>query len=421
MRIPPIITIGILFFVFGFVSWINAILIPYFQLSCELTTTQAMMVPFAFYISYFVMAIPASFVLQKTGFKNGMALGLYIMAAGASVFIPAALTRNYPEFLTGLFVLATGLTILQTASNPYVTILGPIESAAKRISIMGVCNKVAGAIAPLILIKAITKNPDEIDQLKDRLPSLSMAQRKIVLTDLSSRLVIPYLVICTALVALGLIIRYSHLPDVNEAQDEIMDQDGAERQPGIFRYPYLVLGAITCFFAVSAEVLVVDSIINYGRHVGFSFRAAKYFATYTLLLMILSYVIGAIAIPKYIRQKTALKYSAIAGLIISSTAVWVSGAMSVWFICALGLFNALLWPSIWPLSIEGLGPHTKRGSAFLIMGIIGGALTPLMYGYFSDMVSPQQGYWLLIPCYLFIWFFAARGSDIGKLPKPVPA
>ncbi|MGI8583305.1 MAG: MFS transporter, partial [Chitinophagaceae bacterium] len=172
-----IFIIGGLFFIFGFVSWLNAVLIPYFKLACDLTTKQAMLVAFAFYISYFVMAIPASTILKKTGLKNGMTVGLLVMAAGALIFIPAALSRTYSLFLIGLFIQATGLTILQTASNPYITILGPIESAAKRISIMGICNKVAGAIAPLILIHAITKNPDEIDRLHKLLPTLPTTQQ----------------------------------------------------------------------------------------------------------------------------------------------------------------------------------------------------------------------------------------------------
>jgi len=409
-----IVIIGVLFFIFGFVTWMNAVLIPYFKLACDLTTRQAMLVAFAFYISYFVMAIPAASILKKTGLKNGMAVGLLVMAAGALLFVPAAMNRAYGLFLLGLFVQATGLTILQTASNPYITILGPIESAARRISIMGICNKVAGAIAPLILINAITKNPDEIDQLHKLLPTLSLPEQTTILNELASRLIIPYILMAVVLIGLGLMIRYTHLPEVEEKEEELSNEVSKNSKTSIFQYPYLILGAITVYCAVSVEVLAVDSIINYGQHMGFSFKEAKYFATLTLLIMIVGYLLGAILIPKYIRQKKVLQISAITGLLFSMFAILIAGKTSVWFISLLGLSNALMWPSIWPLAINGLGKFTKKGSALLIMGVIGGAITPLIYGYISDKSGPQQGYWVLIPCYLFILFFATRGYRIGK-------
>lgn len=409
-----IFIIGILFFIFGFVSWINSILIPYFKLACSLTNRQAMLVAFAFYISYFVMAIPAAAILKKTGLKSGMVLGLVVMAVGALIFVPAAMSRIYSLFLFGLFVQATGLTILQTASNPYITILGPLESAAKRISIMGICNKTAGAIAPLILIHAITKNPEEIDILHKLLPTLSLTEQTSTLNELASRLIVPYIIMGVVLVGLGLMIRLSHLPDVEEKEDELASDSIKNSKKSIFQFHYLIFGAITIFCAVSVEVLTVDSIINYGQHMGFSFKEAKFFATYTLLIMIISYLFGSIAIPKIISQKKVLQWSAITGLFFAMIAIFITGKTSVWFICLLGLSNALLWPSIWPLAIDGLGKFTKKGSALLIMGVIGGALTPLLYGYISDKATPQQGYWLLIPCYMFILFFATKGYMIGK-------
>jgi FHS family L-fucose permease-like MFS transporter len=410
-----IFIIGILFFIFGFVSWVNSVLISYFKLTCNLTTTQAMLVAFAFYISYFIMAVPAASILKKTGLKNGMMLGLMVMAVGALIFVPAATYRTYELFLLGLFVQATGLTILQTASNPYITILGPIESAAKRISIMGICNKVAGAIAPLILIHVLTKNPDEIDQLQKQLPILSTEQQTTILNELASRLIIPYIFMALVLVGLGLMIRFFHLPEVEEQEDEYVDDSLKNNKTSIFQFPYLILGAITVFCAVSVEVLAVDSIINYGQYMGFKFKEAKFFATYTLLIMIISYLIGSVVIPKFISQRRVLQWSAITGLVFSMSAIFIMGKLSVWFICILGLSNALLWPSIWPLAIDGLGKFIKKGSALLIMGVIGGAVTPLLYGYISDIANPQIGYWLLIPCYVFILFFASKGYKIGKI------
>jgi FHS family L-fucose permease-like MFS transporter len=411
----PMIIIGSLFFVFGFVTWINSVLIPYFKLICGLSVKQAMLVAFAFYISYFLMAFPSSYILKKTGYKNGMMLGLFVMAVGAFIFIPAANTREYSIFLIGLFVEATGLTLLQTAANPYVTILGPIESAASRISIMGVCNKVAGAIAPLLLVGAIVRNPNEIDEVRKQLTIVSLAEQNIILDGLSARLVFPYAIIGIVLIGLGLIIKLTSLPDIND------ENAGTSKsaQPGqaklnLFKHTHLVLGAIAIFCGVGVEVLAIDTIINYAQYTGLSFREAKYFATYTLLVMIISYGIGIFTIPKIISQRKALIASATLGIVCAILIVVIKGSLSVWFIVLLGLGNALLWPSIWPLSLEGLGKSTSKGSALLIMGVVGGAVTPLLYGVISDASNPQLAYWIFIPFYLFILYFAMSGYKAGK-------
>lgn len=407
----PMIIIGSLFFVFGFVTWINSVLIPYFKLVCELSVKEAMLVAFAFYISYFLMAFPSSYILKRTGYKKGMMLGLFVMAVGAFIFIPAANTREYIIFLIGLFVEATGLTLLQTAANPYVTILGPIESAASRISIMGVCNKVAGAIAPLLLVGAVVKNPNEIDEVQKQLTTVSPDQQAIILNELSARLVLPYIIIGLVLIGLGMVIRFTKLPDIN---DEAANKGSDGGQENLWKHTHLILGAIAIFCGVGVEVLAVDSIINYAQFTGLSFRDAKYFATYTLLFMIISYVIGIVAIPKFISQRKALLLSALMGIALTILTTMVKGPVSVWFIALLGLGNALLWPAIWPLSLEGLGKATSKGSALLIMGVVGGAVTPLLYGIISDASNPQIAYWILIPFYLFILYFAAAGYKAGK-------
>src|SRR5690242_12685033 len=193
----PTIIIGVLFFIFGFVTWVNSTLITYLQIACELTTSQAVLVTFAFYISYAVMAFPSSWVLKKTGFKKGMVVGLLIMAIGALVFIPAAKTRTYGMFLTGLFIIGTGLALLQTASNPYITILGPIESAAKRISIMGICNKGAGALAPLILGALVLKGADALEA---KINAATGVLKDQLLNEMAARIIPPYIVMALVLV-----------------------------------------------------------------------------------------------------------------------------------------------------------------------------------------------------------------------------
>ncbi len=405
-----IIIIGILFFIFGFVTWANSTLIPYFQIACELKTSEAVLVTFAFYISYAVMAFPSSWVLKKTGFKTGMLLGLLVMAAGALFFIPAAKARSYPMFLTGLFIIGTGLALLQTASNPYITILGPIESAAKRISVMGICNKVAGALAPLILGTIILKNSDSLEQ---SLLTMDDATKAATLDGLIGKVVAPYVIIAIVLVILAVFIHFSKLPEV-KAEGEDGDTDTAVNRPSIFSYPYLILGFITLFLYVGVEVMAGDIIQVYGKEIGIPLDEAKHFTTYTMFGMLAGYLIGIFTIPKYLTQTTALKISAILGVLFSIAAILTSGTTSIFFIALLGLANALVWPALWPLAIDGLGKHTKTGSALLIVGIAGGALIPKLWASLGEQIGMQQAFWIMVPCYLFILYFAISGHKAGK-------
>ena len=243
--------IGILFFIFGFVTWLNGILIPYLKIACELTNFEALLVTFAFYISYTVMALPSSWILKKTGFKNGMMVGLFVMAVGTLIFVPAARTRIYGIFLLGLFIMGTGLAILQTASNPYITIIGPRESAAKRISIMGIANKVAGAVAPLILAYFILSDGDAF---VENLKTLDVQAKLLALDGLASRVILPYTVMTIVLVLLGLMIRFSPLPEIEEEQDETVDET-VNQKTNIFQFPNLVLGVIACFYMWGRKLL----------------------------------------------------------------------------------------------------------------------------------------------------------------------
>ncbi|MGZ8511352.1 MAG: sugar MFS transporter [Chitinophagaceae bacterium] len=407
----PMLIIGALFFLFGFVTWANGTLIPYLKIACELTTSEAMLVTFAFYISYAVMAFPSSWVLKKTGFKKGMVLGLIVMAIGALIFIPAANSRTYIVFLLGLFVIGTGIALLQTACNPYVTILGPIESAAKRISIMGICNKGAGAIAPLIMGAIML---DNADALQGKLLTMDTAQKAAELNDLASKVVVPYIVIAIVLVALAIFIHFSTLPDIKaEGEDETIVSSSVKNRNSIFSYPYLWLGFVTLFLYVGVEVLAGDTIQVYGNSLGISLDTAKHFTTYTMLGMLAGYIIGIIAIPKYISQSTALKFSAILGILFSLGAIFTNGSVSVFFIAILGLANALVWPAIWPLAINGLGKFTKVASALLIVGIAGGALIPQLWTSLGKTIGLQQAYWIMVPCYLFILYFAISGHKVG--------
>ncbi|RCH53862.1 glucose/galactose MFS transporter [Mucilaginibacter hurinus] len=418
-RYGAIVTIGALFFALGFITWANSILIPYFKLICELTIQQALLVTFAFYIGYFLMALPASYLHSKMGYKNGMILGLLLMALGALLFIPAANGRQYIVFLTGLFVQATGLTLLQTAANPYIITLGPIESAASRMSIMGVCGKTAGAIAPLLLIGVLVHNADEIDLVHRQLLTASVQQKNFVLDDLSARLVGPYLVIMAVLLLLILAVKFIHLPEIKDqtvaAENSIPRSDAP-----LYKHTYMLLGALAIFCAVNNEVLVVDTIIQYAEFNGASFRLAKYFATYALVIMIAGYLAGAFLMPKLISQRNALIFCALWGVALTSFTLLSGGYTSLWCLALLGFGNSLLWPAIWPLSLNGLGRHTSKGSALLIMGVAGAAVGPLVYGWLSEATNQQYGYFILLPCYLFILYFAVWGYKAGRKRLNLP-
>jgi FHS family L-fucose permease-like MFS transporter len=410
-QMGPIMIIGLLFFIFGFITWLNATLIPYLRTACELTPFESYLVTFAFYISYFVMALPSSRVLEKVGFKNGMSLGLLIMAVGALIFVPAALTRTYSWFLGGLFVQGTGLAILQTASNPYVTILGPIESAAKRISIMGLANKFAGILSPVILGAIILSG---LGQFKENLVNLKGVERVAALDTLAEKVILPYVIMAVVLVVLAILIRISSLPEI-EAKEEALEE-GEEKKHSIFQFPYFWFGVLALFFYVGAEVVAVDTLINYGLSLGFDIKVAKFFSSFTLVAMMVGYFVGIVAIPKYISQQKALQYFSLLGVLFTLIAVFTHGYTSVLFVAALGFANSIMWPAIWPLAIDGLGKFTKRGSAFLIMAIAGGAIIPLFYGYLSGLksVGSTHAYSILVVAYLVIYYFAVRAYQFGK-------
>ena len=409
--IPPILILGILFFIFGFVTWLNGTLVQYLKIACQLNNFQSFFVTFAFYISYFIMGLPSSALLKKTGYKNGMMIGLLIMASGALLFIPAAQTRNYSVFLAGLFIIGTGLTLLQTASNPYITVLGPINSAARRISMMGICNKVAGVLAPIILGALILANGDD---LVKELKTVDISKQSILLNELAQRVVFPYTAMAAILICLAGLVKLSPLPEIDLEIEQTDNVSITNSKSSILQFPNLILGSIALFLYVGVEVMAGDTIGIYGQSLGIPLSSAKFFPSLTLIAMVLGYLIGIFAIPKFISQAKALMLSAIIGVIFSVLAIATHGYVSVLFIALLGLANALMWPAIWPLAIDGLGKFMKTGSAFLIMAIVGGALLPPLWGRLADIssIGYQQAYWLLVPSYFFILFYSVKGHTL---------
>lgn len=387
-----------LFALFGCVTWLNGVLIPFLKVVCQLDTFEALLVTFAFYIAYFVMALPSARVLNATGYKHGMALGLGVMAAGTLAFLPAALLRSYGLFLAGLFVQGTGLCLLQTAANPYVIILGPAESAARRVSIMGVCNKLAGAISPMVLGALVFADFDRI------VPVGHAAASAASLAGLAHRLIMPYVGLAVGLLALAAGVGRSALPEPQEPPVEPGTGSGAKFRWS--QHPLLLFGFWALFFEMAVEVIAGDTIVLYGQTLHVPIGTARFFASLTLGAMVLGYVCGIILIPQRLSQQRALALSAGAGMALTLAITLTHGMLSVLFVASLGFANAVLWPAIFPIALTGLGEHTKTGAAIMIMAIVGGAVVPPCYGLLARVIGSQMAYLALVPMYAVMVAYA---------------
>ncbi len=411
--------IGVLFFIFGFTTWINAILIPYFKVSCQLNNVESLLVAFAFYIAYFVMAVPAARLLERVGFKKGIMIGFWIMALGAAIFVPAAYTRTYGIFLFGLFSIGTGLAILQPAANTYITMLGSKERAAQRMSIMGVCNKTAGIIAPLLLAAAILRPTDT--ELFRQLPLMDEVARNAALDELIQRVIIPYSGLAVVLFGLGLFIRYSILPEIDTDHENPVEVDTNNGKKSIIQFPHLILGAVAIFLHVGSQVTGINTIIGYAQSMGLPLLEAKVFPSYILFITMLGFLSGIVLIPKFINHLNILRVCTTSAIILTLlffVANWKVNFLghyvnlSIWTLVLLGLSNSLMWSAIWPLALNGLGRFTKMGGSILIMGLCGSAIVPLIYGYFADLYGTYLAYWVLLPCYLFLVYYAYYGYRV---------
>lgn len=408
-----LVMLGALFFVFGLVSWVNSILIPYFKIACELKSgVQTYLVTFAFYIAYLVMTVPASFLLRRTGYKKGALIGLWIMALGALLFWPAALTRTYGLFLLALFTIGTALAILQSVANPFVTIIGPHESAARRISVMGICNKFAGIIAPLLFAAAVIRPEDKtvMDMVEAGL--LEGTAKEAALDGMIRGVIVPYVVLAILLFIFGLLFYKSPVQDINPNSANGSSSEGD--RSSIWKYPYLVLGVVALFCHLGSQQISVSTIIGYAQNMGMDLEAAKVFPSYTLGCILLGYLLGVFFIPKYISQQKSLVVCTVTGLVLSVLVLVLPLKASIWSLVLLGVPNSLIYAGIWPLAIRGLGKWTSLGSSLLVMALCGNAVLPLLYGYVSDHIGLQASYWLLLPCFAYMVFYAVYGYKIEK-------
>ena len=416
-----IIIIGMVFFVFGLVSWVNSILIPYFKIAFHQTNFESYLVAFAFYISYLVFSVPSSYLLKRVGFKKGMMIGFWAVALGAFIFVPAAFTRTYEIFLLGLFTMGAGVAMLQTAANPYITILGPKNRAAQRISIMGICNKAAGILAPLIFAAVILRASD--GELFKQIATMGTEEREVVLNELINRVIVPYGCMGAVLLGLGLLIRYSPLPEIDTEHES---DDLAKANLGktsIFHFPNLVLGVLAIFLHIGTQIISIDTIINYAGSMDIHLLEAKVFPSYTMFATICGYILGIICIPRFISQVNALRICTVLGTLFTLLIIYAHGQVrflghdtdiSIWFVVLLGFANSLVWPGIWPLALDGLGKYTKLGASMLVMGLAGNAILPLVYGYFADKYGLRNAYWVLFPCYIFLMYYAFYGYSVRR-------
>lgn len=412
-HVGSIAIIGVLFFIMGFFTWINGPLITFVKLAFDLDEVKAFFVVFVFYISYFMLALPASWVLKRTGLKKGLALSLFVMAVGAALFGELSTQRVYAGALTGLFVIGGGLAMLQTAVNPYISILGPIESAAQRIAVMGICNKVAGMLAPLLIGSLVLHG---IGDLATQVSAADAATKEVLLNDFAAKIHTPYLAMAAVLVAVAVAILFSSLPEIKPADANAERADGAnDAKSSVFQFPHLWLGVACLFVYVGVEVLAGDAIGTYGNGFGLPLDETKFFTSFTLGAMLLGYLCGLVAIPRFISQERYLSVSAMLGIVFALCAFLTKGYVSVGFVAALGFANAMMWPAIFPLAIKGLGRFTETGSALLVMGIAGGAIIPQAFAILKQHHDFQLVFVLLaVPCYLYILFFALRGHRVGK-------
>ena len=416
-HITSIAIIGALFFIIGFFTWINGPLITFVRLAFDLNEVNAFLVLMVFYLSYFFLALPAAALLKVTGMKKGLAVSLFVMAIGAALFGEFSTQRWYPGALGGLFVIGGGLALLQTAVNPYISILGPIESAAQRIAVMGICNKIAGMLAPVVIGTLVLHG---VGDLATQVSAADAATKANLLNQFAAKIHAPYLTMAGVLVVLAIAILFSPLPELkpSEVNAERSADGAATGRRSVFQFPHLWLGVLCLFVYVGVEVLAGDAIGTYGNGFGLPLDETKFFTSFTLSAMLCGYVVGLIAIPRFISQERYLSVSAVLGLLFAIGALLTDGYVSVGFVAALGFANAMMWPAIFPLAIKGLGRFTETGSALLIMGIAGGAIVPQLFAVLKQHYDFQWVFAALaVPCYLYILFYALYGHRVGAAEK----
>ena len=384
------ILIGLMFFVIGFALGINSYLIPLLSNTLGVSSGKSYLIITATFLAFLVFGYPSSFVVSRIGYKYSISLSLILFALGFFLIILSANKENFFIFLLASFVCGTGNTFLQSAVNPYITILGPVESAARRISIMGVCNKLAWPVAPVFLSIIIGKSIKQVQ-----------------LIDLN----LPFYLIIGFFIFLSVFVFSSKLPEINAVGEE-NEEDClyALHKKNVRQFPHLILGSIALFLYIGAETILLSSIIDYAADIGL--KTPEDYAFLPSIGLILGYISVIILVPRYIRQDKALVISSVITIIGSLLIVLLPVSMSMFSFLFTAFGCSLIWPAIWPLALSDLGKFTKKGASLLVTASIGGAIIPLLFGFLKDEITSQAAYWILFPCFLFILHYGAVGHKI---------
>jgi MFS transporter, FHS family, L-fucose permease len=401
----PLAMVTTLFFMWGFLTSLNDILVPHLKSIFDLNYAEVMLIQFCFFSAYFVFSIPSGKIIERIGYQKMMVAGLFTMGLGALVFIPAASVPSFPLFLAALIILAAGITALQVSANPYVAVLGPTRTASSRLNLTQAFNSLGTTVAPyvgglLILGAAAAKTASELKAMPpDALHTYRLQQ--------ASSVKLPYLVIAIALVLLGIVIAKFSLPHIPEAEG-----GHAVANDSVWRHPNLILGTLAIFCYVGAEVSIGSFLVNYMNLPDIGNLqpevAAKYLSFYWGGAMVGRFI-GSAVLQK-ISTRLVLGFNAIIAVALVCLSMLSFGSLAMWALLLVGLFNSIMFPSIFTLGIEGLGPLTGEGSGLLIMAIVGGAVIPELQGLLADRIGLHHAFVLPVLCYLYILFFAAKGQ-----------
>lgn len=388
----PLVVIGVLFFMIGFALGINGLIIPFLRTALDLSTAESYLVLAATFSTFVIFGYPCGLIIKAIGYKKTMILSFLFFAIGLYLFIPSAENKSFGMFLLASFISGIGNTMLQAAVNPYITILGPMESAATRMSMMGIANKAAWAIAPIFLGVFLNLGDVQLNDIK-----------------------LPFYFISGIFVLLGILVAFVPLPEVKaegeDENDEAAASSYAANKTSVWQFPHLILGLVSLLFYVGVETLAMASIVDYATSL--NLPDPQVYTSYTVIGMVIGYLVGVFFIPKYISQERAMFICAIIGLVSSLLIVLTPMNISIWFVAVLGLANSLMWPALWPLAMKDLGKFTKTGSSLLVMAIVGGAVFPLLFGWLADVSgNMQQAYWICFPAYLMIFYYALSGHKI---------
>lgn len=390
----PLIFVGIMFFAIGFALGINSYLVPLLTNALHISSGQSYLVIAATFSAFLIFGYPASMLIARIGYKKTMALSFVMFALGFYLFIPSAESSSLLLFLIASFISGMGNTFLQASVNPYITILGPIESAAKRISIMGICNKLAWPVSPIFLAAVIGKNVEQVRLIDIKLP---------------------FLIIIGVFLFLGVLVILAPLPEVKavgEDESHISDCPYAVNKTSIWQFPHLLLGCLALFLYVGVETLALATTVDYATSLGL--ENPQDYSIYPSLGLVIGYICGILFIPKILRQETALKICAWLAVVGSLLIVLTPPQISIWFVAVIAMACSLMWPALWPLAMTDLGRFTKAGSSLLVIAIVGGAVVPAIFGVLKDSIGAQNAYWLCVPCFLYILYYAMMGYKVRR-------